>query len=267
MPRLRPPYPAECGLWGKPTSVNNVETYALVPWIFRHGAAAFARLGTEQSKGTKVFALAGKVRRGGLIEVPMGITVRQIVEEIGGGVAGGQTLQGGADRRALGRLRAGRTGRHAGRLRGPGRASAPSWAPAAWSCWTIATAWSTSPATSSASPRTSPAASARFCRIGTRRMLRHPRSDLRRPRQGAATWKNWSNCPRAVGAASICGLGRTAPNPVLSTLRYFRHGIRGPPGGPLPGGQVQGPDRLSHQRRSASAARSAPSSARPTPFP
>ena len=88
MPRLRPPYPAESGLWGRPTSVNNVETYALVPWIFRNGAAAFARLGTEKSKGTKVFALAGKVVRGGLIEVPMGITIRQIVEEIGGGVAG-----------------------------------------------------------------------------------------------------------------------------------------------------------------------------------
>ena len=87
MPRLRPPYPAECGLWGKPTLVNNVETYALLPWIFRHGAAAFAALGTEKSKGTKVFALAGKVRRGGLIEVPMGVTIRQIVEDVGGGVA------------------------------------------------------------------------------------------------------------------------------------------------------------------------------------
>ncbi len=93
MPRLRPPYPAESGLWERPTSINNVETYALVPWIFRHGAEAFAQLGTEKSKGTKVFALAGKVVRGGLIEVPMGITVRQIVEEIGGGVAGGRQFK------------------------------------------------------------------------------------------------------------------------------------------------------------------------------
>ena len=86
MPRFRPPYPAESGLWGMPTSVNNVETYANVPWIIRHGAEAFAALGTATSKGTKVFALAGKVVRGGLIEVPMGITIGEIVEDIGGGI-------------------------------------------------------------------------------------------------------------------------------------------------------------------------------------
>ena len=90
MPRLRPPFPAESGLWARPTSINNVETYALVPWIIRNGAGAFARLGTPKSAGTKVFALAGKVRRGGLIEVPIGVTLRQIVEDIGGGVAGAE---------------------------------------------------------------------------------------------------------------------------------------------------------------------------------
>jgi len=89
MPRLRPPYPAENGLWGKPTLINNVETYAVVPWIIRNGAGAFAKLGTGNSRGTKVFALAGKVARGGLIEVPMGISVRDIIENIGGGIAGG----------------------------------------------------------------------------------------------------------------------------------------------------------------------------------
>ena len=87
MPRLRPPFPADAGLWNKPTLVNNVETFAMTPWILRHGPEAFSRIGTPKSPGTKVFALAGKVRRGGLIEVPMGITLRQIVEEIGGGVA------------------------------------------------------------------------------------------------------------------------------------------------------------------------------------
>ena len=92
-PRLRPPYPAESGLWGKPTSINNVETYSMVPHILRHGAEAFNSLGTADSKGTKVFALAGKVARGGLIEVPMGITIRQIVEEIGGGVANGRKFK------------------------------------------------------------------------------------------------------------------------------------------------------------------------------
>jgi NADH-quinone oxidoreductase subunit F len=93
MPRLRPPFPAESGLWGKPTLINNVETLALVPWIIRHGPEAFAAHGTKTSKGTKVFALAGKVRRGGLIEVPMGTTIRQIVEEIGGGAAAGHRFK------------------------------------------------------------------------------------------------------------------------------------------------------------------------------
>ncbi|MBF0198655.1 MAG: NAD(P)H-dependent oxidoreductase subunit E [Planctomycetes bacterium] len=85
-PRARPPYPAVQGLWKKPTLINNVETLANVPYIIRNGAAAFARYGTEESKGTKVFALAGKVKRGGLIEVPMGTTFKQIVNDIGGGI-------------------------------------------------------------------------------------------------------------------------------------------------------------------------------------
>ncbi|MHC4604018.1 MAG: NAD(P)H-dependent oxidoreductase subunit E, partial [Planctomycetota bacterium] len=89
MPRLRPPYPAQSGLWGKPTLINNVETYAAVPWIIRNGPEAFAKLGTATSKGTKVFALAGKIDRGGLIEVPMGISIHQIIKDIGGGIAGG----------------------------------------------------------------------------------------------------------------------------------------------------------------------------------
>ena len=93
MPRLRPPYPAESGLWGRPTSVNNVETYAMVPWIFRNGAEAFARLGHGKEQGDQGLRAGRKVARGGLIEVPMGITVRQIVEEIGGGVAGGRAFK------------------------------------------------------------------------------------------------------------------------------------------------------------------------------
>ena len=92
-PSLRPPYPVESGLWDRPTLINNVETLACLPWIFRHGGDAFAQLGTHKSKGTKVFALAGKVQRGGLIEVPMGVTLRQIVEEIGGGVMPGRQFK------------------------------------------------------------------------------------------------------------------------------------------------------------------------------
>ena len=93
MPNVRPPYPAESGLWGKPTSVNNVETFSLIPWIIREGSEAFAKLGTANSTGTKVFALAGKIKNGGLIEVPMGITIREIVEDIGGGVAEGRAFK------------------------------------------------------------------------------------------------------------------------------------------------------------------------------
>ncbi|MHC4600081.1 MAG: NAD(P)H-dependent oxidoreductase subunit E, partial [Planctomycetota bacterium] len=91
-PRFRPPYPSERGLEGKPTLVNNVETLALLPWILREGADAFRGVGTQDSPGTKTFALAGKILRGGLIEVPMGLTLRRIVEEIGGGLAEGRRL-------------------------------------------------------------------------------------------------------------------------------------------------------------------------------
>ena len=92
-PRIRPPYPTESGLWGKPTVINNVETFANVPAIINFGADWFARIGTEDSGGTKVFALAGKVRHTGLVEVPMGTTLREIVFDIGGGVAGGKQLK------------------------------------------------------------------------------------------------------------------------------------------------------------------------------
>lgn len=92
-PKTRPPFPAVEGLWKRPTLINNVETLANVPWIMRNGAGAFAKYGTEKSKGTKVFALAGKVKRGGLIEVPMGTTIRQIVEDIGGGVPEGRKFK------------------------------------------------------------------------------------------------------------------------------------------------------------------------------
>jgi hypothetical protein len=96
MPRSRPPFPAAHGLFGRPTTINNVETLANVPAILREGAAWFAKFGTAQSKGTKTFALTGKVRRTGLIEVPMGITLREVVYEVGGGIAGGDAVLGPA---------------------------------------------------------------------------------------------------------------------------------------------------------------------------
>ena len=237
MPRLRPPYPAESGLWGKPTSVNNVETYALVPWIFRHGAAAFAALGTQRSKGTKVFALAGKVARGGLIEVPMGITVRQIVEEIGGGVAGGRQFKavqvggpsGGCvpasladtpvDYEALAGV---------GAIMGSGGMVVLD----DGDCMVdIARYFLRFTQDQSCGKCT-------LCRIGTRRML----DVLDRIAAGEGhngDLEDLERLARTVAAGSICGLGRTAPNPVLSTLRYFRHEYEAHLAGRCPAGRCK----------------------------
>ena len=218
-PRLRPPYPAENGLQGKPTLVNNVETYALLPWIFRHGAEAFAAMGTEKSKGTKVFALAGKVRRGGLIEVPMGITVRQIVEEIGGGVAEGKRFKavqvggpsGGCvpaelgdtpvDFEALAQV---------GAIMGSGGLVVLDDS----DCMVdIARYFLRFTQDQSCGKCT-------FCRVGTRRML--DIMDRICTGQGrAGDLEQLEILATTIKSGSICGLGKTAPNPVLSTLRYF----------------------------------------------
>ena len=93
MPRVRPPFPAQKGLWGKPTCLNNVETFANVPQIMRNGGAWYADMGTEKSKGTKIFALTGKVNNTGLVEVPMGISVRDIIFAIGGGIQGNKKFK------------------------------------------------------------------------------------------------------------------------------------------------------------------------------
>ena len=237
MPRLRPPFPAESGLWGKPTLVNNVETYALVPWIFRHGAAEFAKLGTDSSKGTKVFALAGKVRRGGLIEVPMGITIREVVEEIGGGVAGDRTFKavqvggpsGGCipadladtpiDYEALAEV---------GAIMGSGGLVVLDDS----DCMVdIARYFLRFTQDQSCGKCT-------LCRIGTRRMLdildrictgKGKKDDLKELHDLAVT----------VSAGSICGLGRTAPNPVLSTLRYFHDEYEAHLAGRCPAGKCK----------------------------
>jgi len=220
MPRLRPPFPAESGLWGKPTLINNVETLALVPWIVRHGAEKFAALGSANSKGTKVFALAGKIRRGGLIEVPMGATLREIVETIGGGAVEGRRIKavqiggpsGGCvpenlldtpvDYESL---------RQAGAIMGSGGIVVLDDS----SCMVdIARYFLQFTQNQSCGKCT-------FCRVGTRRML----DILDRLCTGKARpghLEELETLARQVGAGSLCGLGRTAPNPVLSTLRYFR---------------------------------------------
>ena len=219
-PRLRPPYPAVKGLWGAPTLVNNVETYALVPWIVRHGPEQLAKIGRGDSKGTKVFALAGKVARGGLIEVPMGTTIGQIVEEIGGGIENGKAFKavqiggpsGGCvpatlgdtpiDFEALGAV---------GAIMGSGGLVVLD----EDDCMVeIARYFLEFTQDQSCGKCT-------FCRIGTRRML----DILTRLCSGQGQkgdLEKLETLAHQVQAGSLCGLGQTAPNPVLSTLTHFR---------------------------------------------
>ncbi len=220
MPTLRPPFPAQEGLWGKPTLINNVETLAMVPWIVRNGAEKFAAIGTAKSKGTKVFALAGKIRRGGLIEIPMGTTIRQIVEEIGGGVEEGRrfkAVQIGGPSGGCVPARLADTPvdfeslRDVGAIMGSGGLVVLD----DTSCMVdIARYFLQFTQDQSCGKCT-------FCRIGTKRML----DILDRFCTGKATRANLEELERLavqVGAGSLCGLGKTAPNPVLTTLRYFR---------------------------------------------
>ncbi|MFA5026247.1 MAG: NADH-quinone oxidoreductase subunit NuoF [Candidatus Methylomirabilota bacterium] len=220
MPRMRPPFPANKGLWGKPTNINNVETWANIPWIILQGADAFAALGTEKSKGTKVFALAGKIRRGGLVEVPMGITLREVVEEIGGGSPSGRPVKavqtggpsGGCIPAALFDTRIDydeltRTGA----IMGSGGMVVMD----DGSCMVdIARYFLTFTARESCGKCT-------FCRIGTTRML----EILTRITEGKGVEADLpllAELAEKVRATSLCALGQTAPNPVLTTLRYFR---------------------------------------------
>jgi NADH-quinone oxidoreductase subunit F len=220
MPRLRPPYPAESGLRGKPTLINNVETLACLPWIIRKGPAAFAALGTETSKGTKVFSLTGKVKRSGLIEVPMGITIREIVEGIGGGVPEGRTfkavLAGGpsggcipasladtpVDFEALAST---------GAIMGSGGLVVLDNRDCAVD---IARYFLQFTQNESCGKCT-------YCRVGTKRMLEIlERICDGRGRDGDI--ETLEELGSRVKTGSLCGLGQTAPNPVLTTLRYFR---------------------------------------------
>ena len=220
-PSYRPPFPAVQGLWGKPTLVNNTETLALVPYIIHHGYEKFSRIGTHGSRGTKVFSLAGKVERGGLIEVPMGITVREVVEEIGGGVADGRKFK-------------------AVQIGGPSGGCVPEWLSDTQvdfdslrevgsmmgsggfivlddtDCIVDIARYFLSFTQNESCGKCT------FCRVGTRRMLdilekicagKGKESDLK-DLEDLAGW---------TAKGSLCGLGKTAPNPVLSTLKYFRH--------------------------------------------
>ena len=219
MPRPRPPFPAQSGLWGCPTNINNVETFANIAPIILNGAAWYAAMGTEGSKGTKVFALAGKVRNTGLVEVPMGISLREIIYEVGGGIprdrkfkavqmggpSGGclptEHLEVKIDYESLVSL---------GAIMGSGGMVVLD----ETNCMVDIARFFLNFCQEESCGKCLP------CRIGTKRML----EVLTRITEGRGAPED-IQLLREMGAAikdsSLCGLGQTAPNPVLSTLRYF----------------------------------------------
>lgn len=220
MPRPRPPFPAQHGLWGKPTNINNVETWANVPKIILNGAEWFASMGTEKSKGTKIFALTGKITNTGLIEVPMGITIREIIYELGGGILNGKEFKavqiGGPSGGCL-------TKEHLD-------------LPIDYESLTSAGAIMGSGGLVVMDEDTCMVDVARFfleftqrescgkcvpCREGTKQMLLM----LEKICKGEGTLEDLSKLEELaymVKETSLCGLGQTAPNPVITTLRYFR---------------------------------------------
>jgi NADH:ubiquinone oxidoreductase subunit F (NADH-binding)/NAD-dependent dihydropyrimidine dehydrogenase PreA subunit len=219
-PQKRPPYPAETGLHGRPTLVNNVETLANVPWILRQGPEAFAAMGTSRSPGTKVFALAGKVAGGGLIEVPMGISIRRIVEDIGGGCAGGKAFKavqiggpsGGCiparlgdtpvDYEALGEV---------GAMMGSGGLVVLD----EDDCMVDIARYFLR------FTHEESCGKCRSCRQGSGEMLE--RLDRLTTGQGqAGDLDRLEELCEEIPAGSLCGLGKTAANPVRTALRYFR---------------------------------------------
>ncbi len=221
LPKIRPPYPSKRGYWKKPTNVNNIETLANVPYIIENGGASLAGMGTEKSKGTKVFALAGKAKRGGLIEVPMGTTLKEIVFDIAGGIRDG------------GRFKAAQVG-------GPSGGCIPEellHTPVDYESITATGAIIGSGGIIVMDETTCMVDMARYfldftakescgkcnyCRIGTRRMLEIlERITTGTSKDGDIEMLN--ELAEKVQDGSMCGLGQTAPNPVITTIRYFRN--------------------------------------------
>src|SRR5208282_6696317 len=220
MPRPRPPFPAEKGLWGHPTTINNVETLAWVPLIIRHGWEWFSAIGTETSKGTKTFALTGKINNTGLVEVPMGTTLHDLIFDIGGGIldnkkfkavqiggpSGGclpaECLDTPIDYESL---------QAAGSIMGSGGIVVMD----ERNCVVDIAHYFLSFTQAESCGKCPP------CRVGTKRML----EILERIQAGRGGLKDvelLENLAKTVKAGSLCGLGQTAPNPVLTTIRYFR---------------------------------------------
>jgi NADH:ubiquinone oxidoreductase subunit F (NADH-binding)/ferredoxin len=220
MPQPRPPFPAVSGLWGKPTVIQNVETLGNLPSILRNGADWYTQYGSESSKGTKTFALAGKIKRTGLVEVPLGITLKDIVYDIGGGIPAGKALKavqtggpsGGcipAEKMDLPVDYESLT--EAGSIMGSGGMVVLD----EDTCVVDIAKYFLSFTQEESCGKCAP------CRVGTRAML----SILERITAGEgemADLDNLEEIAQTVKDGSLCGLGQTAPNPVLTTLRYFR---------------------------------------------
>jgi NADH-quinone oxidoreductase subunit F/NADP-reducing hydrogenase subunit HndC len=220
MPRPRPPFPANSGLWGKPSNINNVETFANVPSIMRDGAAYFASQGTETSKGTKVFALTGKINNTGLAEVPMGITMREIIYDIGGGVPDGKRFKavqiGGPSGGCLPEKLLDLSIDYeslikAGAMMGSGGLVVMD----ETTCMVDVARYFLNFTQDESCGKCTP------CREGTKRML----EILNRICDGDGKEDDiplLESLARSIKAGSLCALGQTAPNPVLSTLNFFR---------------------------------------------
>ncbi|HOD03392.1 MAG TPA: NADH-ubiquinone oxidoreductase-F iron-sulfur binding region domain-containing protein, partial [Clostridiales bacterium] len=219
MPRIKPPFPAQSGYWRKPSNINNVETFANVPWILLHGGGKYSALGTEDGKGTKVFALTGKIKRGGLVEIPLGKTLREVIFEIGDGIRDNKKIK-------------------AVQLGGPSGGCIPE------SLFDTVIDYKSLSETGAImgsggmvvmDENTCMVNMAKFfldftakescgkcthCRIGTKRIL----EILERITKGEGRLEDIDILKElcfAVKDGSLCGLGQTAPNPVLTTLNYF----------------------------------------------
>lgn len=220
MPRKRPPFPAASGLWKRPTNINNVETFANIPWIITHGAQAYADYGTEKSKGTKVFALAGKIKRSGLVEVPMGMSIRDVIFKLGGGIQDDKKFKavqmggpsGGCIPEHLADIPIDYDSVNStGAIMGSGGMVVMD----ETTCMIdVAKFFLDFTQKESCGKCT-------FCRIGTKRML----EILTRITNGEGKEgdiEKLEDLSYKIRESSLCGLGQTAPNPVLTTIKYFR---------------------------------------------
>lgn len=219
-PRPRPPYPAVKGLFGKPTILNNVETYANVPQIILNGANWFNSIGTEKAKGTKVFALGGKIRRTGLVEVPMGTTLREIVEEIGGGIPNDKEFKAAQTGGPSGGCIPAKyldiemdydNLLEIGSMMGSGGLIVMDESTCMVDIAKFFLEFTVDESCGKCTP----------CRVGTKRLL-EMLTDITEGKADMQELEKMENLCHYIKENSLCGLGQTAPNPVLSTLQYFR---------------------------------------------